>query len=165
MTFRNFSSEDIEPASKAIGYLIINWTLVESVLDVWQTIIFQSANGKSIKNKMGRMLGPKIKFLEENFEKNRLLSPYKEQGLEILGDIKNISDTRHTISHYHLSKIDPDTLTIEFVTLELKSPYTEHLHVVKRLTTRDILDDAIRCERLHPRMIAIANSLLERFAE
>lgn len=163
MAFRDFSSDEIEPASHAIGFFIINWTLLEITLDAWQSITFHNANGKFFKRKMARMLSDKIIFLRDNFLKNEYLLEYRDECLLILDEVERISKTRRTISHYGISKFDPESNTIEFSSLQLDKPYTMHRHAIKRLSARQLLDDATACERLHPRAISIANRLIENF--
>jgi len=163
MAFRTFTSKEVEPAAKANGLFFIHWNLVENILDVWQTVIFQNANGVALTNKMVWPLSQKLDFLEKNLRENSLLGSYADFGLNIVEEIRRISETRHTLSHFHVSRFDPETNTLEFSALKLHKPATEHRHSVAQIPAQKILDDAIACESLHPRMLKLANDLIDEF--
>ncbi|WP_156816360.1 hypothetical protein [Oceanibaculum indicum] len=156
-------SDDIEALSKAIGSLIIAWSLIESILDIWQTIINKFPKTNIEMGEMGRLNKYKIKFIRENISKIDDLSSYNDIIIDLLNDIELILKTRNTISHCYPSGLRVSDSTVIFRSLELVEKKTSHRVKDRSMHINKICKDAILSQEIYGKMLKITNEILDKF--
>lgn len=100
---------EFESLCTAIGFIELNWALLEQSLDNWVAIIFHDVDGKPLayEERLPREFGRKARFLKRCFKKLSPLQPFAEEGLLILEKAKTLSATRHDLSHGVATSITP----------------------------------------------------------
>ena len=100
-------SDEIKGLCMGIGFVVINWALIERQLDNWVVLIFHDCGGDTIRKDIPRMTKAKIAFLRRAFRKLEPLQPFKPEALEILRKASEISQKRNDFVHGVVEKVTP----------------------------------------------------------
>lgn len=150
----------VEPLSGAVGYLVINWAMVETYLDYNMAIIFHAAGGRSVEAKMGKALNQKIKFLRRSYRRLALLEPFAAEALPLIDRASRLSDTRHIVCHGVISKFDDQGEMFMFRRLNLADGFTMHTSKAVWIAGKQIHDDGVECEQLAAKFHDLTDRLL-----
>jgi hypothetical protein len=98
--FDNFSR-----LCQAVGFLVIDWALIEQQIDNWVNVSFNNCGGNSIHGHetIPHALKRKIDFLKKSFKTLPLLAPFASEGLNLLTRISTLSSqaTRASARRYY----------------------------------------------------------------
>lgn len=156
-------NEVVEQVTRAVGAFVLNWNLVETILDTWIAIIYQTAGGRDIRDTIPWPLEDKLKFLRRCLNKIESLSAHKEQKNAILQQVNEIKEIRHTIVHGFLSKYQPKTREVVFVKFGLTPDKTMHKQIPKMISISEIVEKAALCQQLAAEMCTATESLMKTF--
>ena len=157
------NSDQVEPLTTAVGSLIISCATAEAILDLWQTVIFQSAGGRKVIKRMGFMYGEKTALLRQCFKDLELLHEFAPSAIELLDELDEVFDTRHIVAHQRPISVNEADGTFTFQKLELVEKRTFHRATTSTLALGKIAGDALKCEHLHAALIRLTQELIERF--
>lgn len=91
----------------AVGEIVVNWAIVESIIDTIIWIFYHKCGGNSIINKKNfprTQLNRKLTFLRVCLNSLPNLSPFVKDGLAFIENIEICSIDRHNIIHGLLNK-------------------------------------------------------------
>lgn len=154
----------LDPLYRSIGFFMTNWNLVDSLLDTWISVIYQSAGGKHVEKEIPKNFKRKITFLRRCFKRIEKLEPFREEALETVETVNHIGNTtRHVLAHGSLSKWDTDNETYHFRRFQLNEDKTKLKTEVSLVPGRQILEHGAKCAEMMPGMIQLSENLLLRF--
>jgi hypothetical protein len=110
---------------QAVGYIILNWALIERQIDNWVSVVFKQCHGNTLrKNKdIPRSFIQKKKFLTECLNKLPILVALRENGLELLGKAFMISEQRNDLVHGTIESIYPKNGVFHFHIVKAEETY------------------------------------------
>ena len=85
----------------AVGFVVLNWAIIEQQIDNWVNVVFLNCGGSSLKTG-GRIpisFSAKVKFLTESFNKLSALAPFAVEGLALLDRASPIAIQRNNLVH------------------------------------------------------------------
>ena len=91
--------KDFEALCALIGFIVVNWALIEQSFDLWVELIYANCGGTTISKEVPRSLKHKIKFARKAFKTFPVLQPYVEEGDKLLDRIQALSKNRHDLVH------------------------------------------------------------------
>ena len=147
----------------AVGFLVVNWALVEHSLDTWSTVIFHLAEGKRVNHQMQRNLGGKLEFLRRCFKRIGALAPYSEEALQLLTTAERLSLTRHFVVHGALAHYEPQDGTIIFSKLDLVDDYTRHKINELTIPLEKLTDEGMECLKIFSPILELSVRLINAF--
>jgi hypothetical protein len=154
----------IKSLYSAIGSFMMSWNFLDSVLDCWISVIYQTAGGKHVEAEIPWTFSQKTKFVRRCLKTIDPLHGFKEEGLEILGTVTRIGKgTRHPLAHGALASYNPDGDIFSFTRTILIDNKKMQKITISEIPGSQILDDASECLRLAPAMTAFAYRLMEAF--
>lgn len=118
-------ADEMRGLCTAVGFVVLIWGMIERQLDNWVMVIFHDCNGDTIRKDIPRSLKPKIAFLRKAFRTLQVLEPFKDDALDMLQQVSQLSEKRHDFVHGSIEKVTPKTF--EFSRIE----YSERHHHVK----------------------------------
>lgn len=92
-------SVDIKELYLAIGYVITQWSFVESALDVAVSTIYIDYGGRSLCKQMPKFLKDKSGFIVKAVSTIPQLAPFKRAAENLTGRIMNNKDYREDFAH------------------------------------------------------------------
>ena len=152
--FRSFCS--------AIGWVEVNWALMEQNFDRWIQVIFRKLNGASIESEPPKAFNKKAVFLRKAFNTIPQLSTYKGEVLAILNGATKLSTTRNDLTHAVITSMKPVNGKYELKNFKLQIDAT---HTIKDVIfdVRDFLALSLELARLGSDSLHISARLLEVF--
>lgn len=93
----------------AIGFVVLNWSVIEQQIDNIVFVAFKKAGGKAIR-KNGDIpvsLKQKLDFLKVSFTRLGRLKDFREEGLTLIGNTRTLSDQRHDLVHAAITSTKP----------------------------------------------------------
>jgi hypothetical protein len=93
---------------EAIGFVVIDWALIEQQIDNWVNVSFNNCGGNSVRGyeNVPHSLKRKITFLKQSFKTLPLLAPYASEGRNLLTRISTLSPKRHELVHGAIISLD-----------------------------------------------------------
>ena len=93
----------------AIGFVVINWALVERQIDYAVSIAFKNCGGKKLRKKgdIPRSLSQKLDFLKLSFNRFEVLKAFKSDGEKLICRTNELSDRRHDLVHGTITSMEP----------------------------------------------------------
>ena len=89
--FRSFCS--------VIGFVEINWAMLEQNLDQWMQMVFLRAGGDAITDQLPTGFAAKSKYLTRCFKRILLLARFREDALDVLDRADKLARTRNELTH------------------------------------------------------------------
>jgi hypothetical protein len=90
---------DLQAFCTAIGWIEINWAMVEQQFDRWMQVIFLRLGGKALEKHVPRGFSGKVRFLRRAFNTINLLAPFRDRALSIIQRTDDYSNMRHNLNH------------------------------------------------------------------
>ncbi|CAM9919129.1 unnamed protein product, partial [Phaeothamnion confervicola] len=144
----------------AIGALILNWALIESVLEKWVATIYHCADGKSIDAEIPRMYSPKVKFLRRCFNRLNALESFKPKAIEYLDEADRLAEIKSIVTHGAVSSFDPKSEKIEFTRLDVDRQRSIHTVRSNQLSVTDIMNAGNAGILLCQNVVTLGHSML-----
>lgn len=163
MATHNLTAETLAPLCPLAGELIINWSLMDSIIVKMVAAIYHAAGGKHEHPTMPFEFSRRVKFLRRCVKKIPALAPFASEMNEITRIAKVLLPIRDFIIHGAISAYDPDRQVYTFEKLDID--YSDNMHEANRLHVRlTDLDDAIAgIQKITPMAAALADRLVETF--
>jgi hypothetical protein len=116
----------------AIGFVVVNWAVIEQQIDFLVNATFRDCGGKALRNKgdIPRSLSQKTQFLKDCFKKLAPLKPFAAEGLNLVGRVSNLSTERHDLVHGAITNLEPVNGVFHFRKVE----YEKENHAVAPFT-------------------------------
>jgi hypothetical protein len=104
----------------AIGFIVLNWSIVEQQIDIWVNVAFIDGGGDIFrKNKdIPRSLRQKLVFLRDCFKRLPAFSTFATEGLLLVRNITDLSGERHRLVHGALARPEPENGAYHFDIVE-----------------------------------------------
>ncbi|BCM25332.1 hypothetical protein [Methyloradius palustris] len=112
---------DLPALCAAVGFITINWALMERQMDNIIHFSFDSFGGISGHDRKPSTFKEKAKYLIKAFSHTREFSNHKVNTLALIERAKSFSITRHAFTHGALESLDGTVLTIN--KLQTKKEY------------------------------------------
>lgn len=109
----DIQEDDLLSLCTAVGFISINWALVERQMDNIIHLVFDSLGGVPGQKKKPVALSWKIKYLRQAFTKLPALSPFRFRALRLLTDAQDMGGKRHVFMHGTLGGLDGTILHID----------------------------------------------------
>jgi hypothetical protein len=155
------SQHDLTALSYAVGFIVINWALIEQSMDHCVRAIYRGCNGKCIRPRLPVSCKPKIEFLEASLKTLLQLEEFKEDGLMLLRDIADIADMRNNLVHGVIESIHSDSGVYTFN--RLKTHPDSHSVLVFKFNLQTAPKFVARSQEVQTKIGMLATSLNERF--
>ena len=110
----------------AVGFVTLNWGVIERQLDTWSILIMKHYGGKEIRKDLPISLKQKTAFLRKAFRTIPALRPFMDDALDLIDRVSEVADKRHDFVHGEIERLTPETF--EFTRIE----YSENHHHIKR---------------------------------
>ncbi len=136
----------------AIGFVEVNWAMMEQQLDQWVRLIFDRLGGHSIEKEIPRAYGRKAKFLREAFDGISALSPFRTEGTSILDRADVLAETRNDMTHAVITHMKPKNGKYEMVNLKVRRDGTH--------TLKDVVFDIRVFPKLGEQLVELARDAL-----
>lgn len=104
---RVISQDDFQSMCSALGYVEINWAMMEQHLDIWVHIIFQDLGGKAIEKEIPRSFWRKSDYLRRCFKNIPTLHQFATDANKMLDDADSLSETRNDLTHAVITHLEP----------------------------------------------------------
>ncbi|MDO8207751.1 MAG: hypothetical protein Q7T38_08030 [Gallionella sp.] len=131
---------DLRELLVAVGFVTVNWALMERQMDNIINLSFVSFGGVSGHNKKPSVFVEKVKYLMGAFDQNNELSQHKTNAIRLIDRAKDFSELRHAFTHGALESLDGSVLTIN--KLKTKSEYCVDLIKI------DLIDFPVHVEEI-----------------
>ncbi len=121
-------NDEFRSLCTAIGFVVLNWAVIEQQVDNWVNVAFINCGGKSLRKKsdIPRSLSQKLDFLNECFGKLAPLKPFAGEGRSLVGRVSNLSDQRNDLIHGGIVSLEPENGAYRF----RKIKYMKENHAV-----------------------------------
>ena len=93
----------------AIGWVEVNWSLMEAQLDRWCQVMFITLKWRGTDGKekeMPRQYSRKVRFLRGGFTKISAMKKHGLDGISILDKADALAETRHDLTHGVITSIE-----------------------------------------------------------
>jgi hypothetical protein len=120
--------DDFRALCMAVGFVVLNWAIIEQQMDNWVNIAFRNCGGSSLKDVDGipRSFDRKMKFLRKSFKKLPALAPFSTEGLALIERASAISTERNNLVHGGIVSMEMRSGAFQFCKVE----YTKDNHAV-----------------------------------
>lgn len=147
----------------AVGALVVNWSIAESIIVKMTVVIYQAAGGKHEQAVIPWGYTKNKKFLRLCVNRIEALKPYAPCINELLDEANKVVSVRDGIVHGALSAFDPETAEYTFTSLGVD--HRDAIHTSNDLTGtfEHILMGADRAQIVAKRGGDILSSLCARF--
>jgi hypothetical protein len=98
--------DEFQSFCAAIGFIEVNWALMEAQLDHWTQLSFVQLGGRDIENEMPKSFSRKSTFLRKSFERIPALSAFKDRGIDVLDRADTLSVTRNDLTHAVITSLE-----------------------------------------------------------
>jgi hypothetical protein len=118
-TQSELSDEDIRYFTdfcQCVGFVVLNWSLIEQQLDNWVNVCFHNCGGKPFAKGRGVpvLLKAKSRFLRTCFRSLPLLEEFGDAAIALVERIGTASKRRHDLIHGAITELRPDSVTGAF---------------------------------------------------
>ena len=161
---RNVPPEAIGPLSAAIGMFVYEWVLVETAINYWIAIIYQSAGGKHLDAVLRPGLAWKSRFLRRCFRRISALDEFASECTLYLDSAKQLAGVRGYVVHGYIASHEKNGNIVTFVRIDIGQDKTMQEVRKLRISIEDFLEKAVECELVAKQMLLLSLRLLERFA-
>ena len=106
----DFSEQDereFRALCEAMGFMIINWALLEQQLDIWTSIIFKNFEGNKIMAEITKGLVRRSDFLKKAFRTNPKLSSLTDEAIAIVIGANDLATSRDELIHGVIDNMKP----------------------------------------------------------
>jgi hypothetical protein len=135
--------DDLEDLSNAIGGLVLAWGNLECMLHLIAVVAWDRAGGKAIELALPRAFSRKLRFLRRCFRELDPFKPFADQCRPLLEKAADLGDDRHAIIHAMVSRQNPETGRVRFISLDGDSG--GHLVSVRGFTVDEIRELTLSC--------------------
>ncbi len=156
-------SDALPPLYTAVGELVVNWAITDSALNSIIAIIYQSAGGKHVDQKIPVAFKRRVRFLRLCFNSVDALEPYADEGRNILQKAANLTFIRNAVIHGAVSDYEPETEQYTFTKLDVVNNDTIHQANTVSTTLSDLRGAALNSQNVTRAAIAFSNRLLDAF--
>ncbi len=104
--------EDIMAVCLAVGFITVNWALVEHQLDNCVALVMKHFDGAHRKKKIPRQYAVKAAFLRSAFSTITQLKNFKAPMLALLDRADSAADKRHVVIHGTIDKFEGVNLSM-----------------------------------------------------
>jgi hypothetical protein len=147
----------------AVGFIVLNWGIVEQQIDIWVNIAFRLCGGEALrKNKdIPRAFNQKARFLKECFNKLPALAAFASEGKSLIERVSSQASKRHDVVHSSLASFTPKNGAFTFNKVE----YKKDGHSVSTFTFSPTYFSTLETEMgdLLSEQIAFGQKLADRF--
>lgn len=119
--------EELKPICEAIGFITINWALMERQFDNCIHLIHTDFGRYMHNHEKPIAYKKKSKYLRKAFRRVPHLDKYKANGLDLIQRADSLSELRHRFTHGTIRSLDGTVLTID--KLSIKDGYQADTHV------------------------------------
>jgi hypothetical protein len=113
------SHNDFTTYCFSIGFVEVNWAIIESQMDRWVQVAFAKLNIRPGGKEVQTNFSGKARYLKIAF-KNPLLSKFRKEGLALVAEMERLSETRHDLTHGVIKSVSPvDLFRYELVNRRL----------------------------------------------
>lgn len=158
----NNTAHDLYNLYAAIGFISVNWSLIDQGADACIGIISHDCGGDSIRGTQPVSTTQKIEFLKEAFNRLPKLAAFRNEGLEAVRKYANAADFRESLMHSAPTGTAPVNGAFRFT--RVKAGGKIHRIVPFNLHLNSFSKHAKRFVDLAAEMNALANKLLNAFA-
>jgi hypothetical protein len=87
-------ADDFRALCMAIGFVVVNWSVIEQQVDNWVNVTFINCGGNALRKNgdIPRSFKMKADYLKKCFKNLDVLKPFAIEGLNLLGRVSNISE-------------------------------------------------------------------------
>jgi hypothetical protein len=155
--------DDFRALCVAVGFVVLNWAIIEQQIDNWVNIAFINCGGRSLRGVDGipRSFRRKAKFLKDSFRKLPSLSPFAAEGLALLARASVWADERNNLVHGGITSLEPQNGAFQF----RKIGYLKGNHTVSTFmfTPSDFSTLETALEELLTEQLAFSQKLADTF--
>jgi hypothetical protein len=118
----NEQHSDFRALCTAIGFVVVNWAIIEQQIDNWVNVTFLNCGGKALRKKhdIPRAFQMKVIYLKDCFKKLESLGRVSEEGLALLGRVSKLSKQRNDLVHSARMALEPVDGAFHFRKVEYK---------------------------------------------
>lgn len=109
--------DDILGVCAIVGFITINWALVEHQLDNCIAMVIKDFGGLTKCKKIPRQYMTKSAYLREAFSNKTQFKHFKEPMIALLDRADIAADKRHTMIHGTIDKVEGGTLAMSKLTM------------------------------------------------
>lgn len=92
-------NDDYQALCKAVGFIVVNWAIMEQSLDGCVSLVFHEYAGKARRKNLPGPLSAKLEFLTDCFSTIPKLSGHKDRALTLFSRIESVASRRHDLVH------------------------------------------------------------------
>jgi hypothetical protein len=161
---RYLDADEFRAFCAAIGWVEINWAMMESQLDRWTQLIYLGLDGKAFAKQIPMGFARKSQFLRKSFTKIQRLSKFKPRALDILNRADSLAGTRHDLTHAVITSV---TAVNGKFPMENRRVNHDGTHTVKNVhfDARAFPDLSQKLANLGGDAIALSSDLLDEFRD
>jgi hypothetical protein len=156
---------DLGPGRKLImglGMLVYYYATLEHWIDgAVATIFIRIEEAQKHRKVHPTNAADELEFLELSLTNIPSLAGYKEVGLNLLENIKYLSDLRHGVVHGHLDDFDAATETLKFIRVRRSARTVKR--TVLSVTAPDLFQASLHIKALALEMKDLTQSLIKEF--
>lgn len=112
-----------------IGFVAVNWSLAEQMLDACVVTIYHDFAGNELALTLPRSFSQKIKYTRKAFLEIPKLKVFGEEGLALVDRMDTLSERRNALAHGVVTSVQATIGKFEMARLE----YDQHTHESKRM--------------------------------
>lgn len=105
--FNEQDEREFRALCEAMGFMVINWALLEQQLDIWTSIIFKNFDGNKIQQEIPKGLVRRSDFLKTAFRNIHKLSELTEEAINIVIGVNDIATSRDHLIHGVIENMKP----------------------------------------------------------
>jgi len=154
---------DFDALCRAVGFTVLTWAHIEQLLDMSIAVVFQNCGGNEINAQIPRNLKSKLVFMRKSLRNLNLLSPFQEQGLDLMSQVSNMKRRRHDLVHGVVTSTSASDGIFEFRRLNAKD--TMHHIENSGIDLKKFPDFAKDLVDLGASMAQFCQALVQEFAE
>ena len=102
--------DDFLELCTAVGFILLNWGMVEQKIDMWVNTSFRHCGGKELRpnRDIPRAYNQKARFLNDCFKRLPALAPFASEGRSLVERVSAHATTRNDLVHSSLASFTPE---------------------------------------------------------
>ena len=102
-------ADDFRALCMAIGFVVVNWAIIEQQIDNVVNVAFKNCGGKTLRKNgdIPRSMSQKLDFLKDCFHKIAALKPFEGEAVSLIGRTSTLSEQRHDLVHGAVTSLTP----------------------------------------------------------